>query len=690
MKPLHALDLAFLLTLLPTPASALTTEIIPIAVTGEPAPETEAGTVFETFGGVTIVFSGPVPPRIDLDGNVVFVAALDGPSILPFPEEGTNEVGIYVADGLETRLVARLGSAVPGSEGEVFVNFGNDFGVTAFPEVSEGLVGFQGNGRLWSETELGLVALDLDGPFEGVPPGLEVLPAPLDGTNGQLVFGEKEDDGTTLLQLISSGSASDLSQWMVRTTPEGPPTVILGTGFPAPELPEGTFIDTITGCVFGAPFIDSRFADRNSDFLLLASVFGPGVDCLNDEALYVVRDDVPELIAYEGTAAPGVPDFPGELSAVFGSGNGFNSFTAANFRMQFNDSGDFAFGAIVRDGIAQGRGEVIYTNRSGELEPLVIADSLCAGGGQPGDPVPGAPSGWTFSHVFGGDFNAASQVAFRAIVGNSNLPELAACLSSVTALVWDAPGELTTLAVQGQPVPGFPEGTTFADLDVPRLAPADVLFVGVNLEGPDIGFLNDRFLVAFELDGSMRVLLREGDLIDVYGDGSVVRQLQDFRIGDGMSAIGEVPVTLEFTDGSDALVVLRVPEGDLFADDDGFDTSAADSVDFDLRAGAALGGRNYLLLASLSGTTPGIDLTGTVTLPLNPDAATQVVISALGTPNFDGFLGSLDALGRGEATFAAGPLGASLAGLELSFAYFLFDPVDFASSPVSVQLTGTL
>ena len=638
--------------------------------------------MFASFEAIPTAFSLGAPPRIDADGNVVFAAALAGPSVVGFLETGSNALALYAADGVQLRQVVRLGDPVPGQPGEVFTELGNALGVTAPPEIHAGRVGFQGHGMLWSETASGLLPVDLEGPFGGAPPGQPVVPAPLAGVTGQVVHGELEDDGSTLVRLASGDPVGSQAQWMVRSTPAGPPQAVLGTGFPAPFVGGDAVVGAILGCVFGPPFQDLATCQTTNDFLLVTSLSGPAIDCMNDEVLYRFQGDAPVLVAREGQPAPGIG---GGTPAVFGSGNGLNSFTGTGYTVRANGAGHLAFGAIVRGGLADARGEVLYTDRSGTLEPVVRADDLCASGGTPGTPVPGLPPGFTFSRILGGDFNAASQVAFHAIVGDSTLAEVPACLGSVRGLFTDAPGALTTLALAGQPAPGFGPGVVFRDFGTPRLAPADVVFTTLRIQGPGVTLATDLLLVAFDLDGTMRVLLREGQPLDLAGGGAPPLELDHFSLGEGLGALGEVPVVLHFEGGATALGVQRVTTDTLLADTAELSTAAVDAVGFDLVAGAAFAGRSYVLLATLSGTQPGVSLPGGVLLPLNPDAATQLVLASTGTESFEGFAGVLDGLGRAQATFTTpGPLGPAAVGLEADFAYLTLAPFDLASNAVRV------
>ena len=111
-------------------------------------------------------------------------------------------------------------------------------------------------------------------------------------------------------------------------------------------------------------------------------------------------------------------------------------------------------------------------------------------------------------------------------------------------------------------------------------------------------------------------------------------------------------------------------------------------IDFNLDADVANAGRNYIIMASLSGTTPGFMLPGgQAVMPLNWDLVTEFVLGAANTPAFVGFLGTLDANGQATATLNTyGPLPLSLIGQELYFAAACDKPWDYVSDPVDIEI----
>lgn len=114
--------------------------------------------------------------------------------------------------------------------------------------------------------------------------------------------------------------------------------------------------------------------------------------------------------------------------------------------------------------------------------------------------------------------------------------------------------------------------------------------------------------------------------------------------------------------------------------------SAGGQVSFLLLGGTDHAGRSYILLGSLSGTSPGTPLPGgTATLPLNWDIFTTVVTLYANSPVLPDFMGSLDNEGSASAAMIVQPFFGG-AGSVMHFAYALNKPWNFASNPVEVRI----
>lgn len=99
----------------------------------------------------------------------------------------------------------------------------------------------------------------------------------------------------------------------------------------------------------------------------------------------------------------------------------------------------------------------------------------------------------------------------------------------------------------------------------------------------------------------------------------------------------------------------------------------------------AAASRKFGVLGSVTGTSPGFKA-GSVTVPLNYDFFTDFVILFWNTPAFTNFLGTLDTDGRGHALLNVFTVDPGAAGVTMSFAFILANPIDFASNPVTVHI----
>jgi len=112
---------------------------------------------------------------------------------------------------------------------------------------------------------------------------------------------------------------------------------------------------------------------------------------------------------------------------------------------------------------------------------------------------------------------------------------------------------------------------------------------------------------------------------------------------------------------------------------------------FTLDAGTRHANKIYFLLGTLSGTTPGIKLSKTVTLPLNNvlDPYLAITLAFPNSPLLVRSLGRLGASGRGTAQWTAIPqIPLTLIGKRFHHAFVVIgtDPFDMASNAVRLDL----
>ncbi|MBL8896246.1 MAG: aryl-sulfate sulfotransferase [Planctomycetes bacterium] len=129
----------------------------------------------------------------------------------------------------------------------------------------------------------------------------------------------------------------------------------------------------------------------------------------------------------------------------------------------------------------------------------------------------------------------------------------------------------------------------------------------------------------------------------------------------------------------------------LWGDRRSLSASQGGALRFDLLSGSSNSGATYLVLGSAAGTLPGIDL-GSVLLPLNPDALFLAMATAPNAaPHFQQTAGSLNQVGRAQATLQIAPGSLWLRQpLELHFASLVLDPVTLQARQASAAVAVTI
>jgi len=123
----------------------------------------------------------------------------------------------------------------------------------------------------------------------------------------------------------------------------------------------------------------------------------------------------------------------------------------------------------------------------------------------------------------------------------------------------------------------------------------------------------------------------------------------------------------------------------LTATPDEIDHVTGGSVVFNINPGPSYDTKTYLLLASATGSVPGITLNGGANLPINWDGLTNIVITFINAPVFDKFMGVVVS-GGAKATFVTGPMPSTVIGLKIYFAYAVRAKPWFGSDYVTVTV----
>ena len=109
------------------------------------------------------------------------------------------------------------------------------------------------------------------------------------------------------------------------------------------------------------------------------------------------------------------------------------------------------------------------------------------------------------------------------------------------------------------------------------------------------------------------------------------------------------------------------------------------AVTLTLDAGGHNAGRSYVILGSVTGTTPGFVIQG-VPVPLQLDSFSVAVASLLNTPVFADFAGITNPTGGAVGILRVPPLTAACVGLEFYFASALVAPLTAASNAVKITI----
>ena len=113
---------------------------------------------------------------------------------------------------------------------------------------------------------------------------------------------------------------------------------------------------------------------------------------------------------------------------------------------------------------------------------------------------------------------------------------------------------------------------------------------------------------------------------------------------------------------------------------------AGGTATFTLTAGRANAGRGHFLIVGFTGSRPGTLLPGGARLPVNLDPLSSLALEPAFAPVFGSFLGSLDGNGHASAQLVLPPV-PFLVGWQLTFAYTLDPPWEFASTGVALSIT---
>lgn len=488
-----------------------------VALTGDPASGTTNG---ETYS----FFSAPV---LDGSGRTAFVGYLTGDGV-----DNTNNEGVWSEVFGSLELVARTGEHAPGTEpGVSFLRFGNPYvnpvlntaGDLVFPaELVGDSVDSSNRGGLWSNKSgtPSLVVREGDH-LPGTPPeiGLTDLLSPggfqfYEDSIGHVGFSSYA--GTSLDPFEFSGF------WIEDS---GIFKSVVVSGEQALGMPDGQKYYTSYG---------SLTATGPIGYGAYLAPYNP--NGTTDNAYWVQNKDNFELLLSAGDHAP---DQPSSATIVALGGVALNS------------NGQVAFRALISDHAINSNIDVgIWTG-----EPW--APRLVARTGQP-------HSDSTEETLFAEigpfiSFSLAGQVAFDGSRPNPNSD------GEVDSGIWiDDGGTLALVVRQDGHPPGTPDGVVFSRFNTHIFNSSGQLMIDGRLSGEGVDDSNDRGLWVQDRTGALRLVVREGDLLEVVpGDNRTVAKINrplllssHDRGGNTVyNDLGQLAFGAQFTDGSGGVFV---------------------------------------------------------------------------------------------------------------------------------------
>lgn len=452
-----------------------------VALTGDDAPGTEAGVSYAHLN----------TPRIDASGRVTFSARLSD-------TVAAADSGIWSEGGGSLSLVAREGSPAPDEPG-LFSSLH-----IASPLIgSSGNVAFKGStssgGGIWSEQSGSLQPVVRQGDdAPGAGSGVQFLTPNYPAHTAA---------GTAFLSSLTAGSGKGIwshtggsLQPVARTGTEAP-----GTG--------GHSFDTMNNPVMNG----------SGHTVFRGELSGVGVHSGNDEGIWSNRSGSLQLVAREGSVAPG----GGTVGHVG--------------QPTINNNGEIAFRSSSLG---------IWSEGGGPLHLVAGTGSTAPGTGDK-----------RFS-AFNGPMllNGAGKVAFTASLTGSGVT------SANNSGVWsELGGYLSLVAREGSDAPGIP-GSVLDDFTNSAFA---VNRNGLLVFRTGVVGSYDRAIWWADPSGTVQLLFRVGDLMEVLpGDLRTISSIGFPSVNTGgedgeprvLNDTNELALWASFTDSSHGIFVVTIPE----------------------------------------------------------------------------------------------------------------------------------
>ncbi len=396
----------------------------------------------------------------------------------------------------------------------------------------------------------------------------------------------------------------------------------------------------------------------------------------NDKTLWVYTPGVGNsLLVREGDPAPftagGTFNIPGNSWFINTGSNTFNKYGQAALICDLMNG----------DAVAGVNDKAIYLMDPGSKSMMVRRGAAATGTDATFD-------GFNVSSL---SLNNELEIAFEGIlIGGTTTT------ANDTGIWAGQAGNFHLVMREGDLAPGTP-GCTFDNqngLQMQFNGRGQVLF-NASLLGGDVGTApgDQSALYIWDPVIGLELVLRGGENLEV--QPGVFKQVGSFggvqfNNGDanplGLNGNGEFALRVNMSDGSG--VIVRCHAGTLTGFPENISTASGGTHELYLDAGASNAGLNYLILGSVTGTSPGFTI-GSVTCPLNIDPYTNITILNANSPVFVNSQGVLDSAGRAHAQVVIPPGIPGISGITLYHAFLGFNgfgAIKFASEASSLTL----
>ncbi len=513
-----------------------------VAMSGDPAPDMSGGETFSVFEYYYNAFSQQGHNLYINDlGEVSFVAELAGAGV-----DSSNLNAYFLERSSSIELIVREGDQTPG----VLVD-------TAFnmPNISGGCVYFNDSYQAVFEAEL--VGANVDATNDSSLWKYDGSSLQLIAHEGDTAPGLSTDEVYGQIDLYNAYRIQDAGNITYEAEIRSINGEVVGAGVWKESSGVSTLYirtgDPVVGGNPGDTYTEFRLVEMNS--LGQITIIGSYENSIG-ENVYFLGSDVSgtfEIIAAQGDPAPG---------------------TDAVFRLptiqKIDETGHTIFFGYLEDSDIDDSNDFgIWSNSSGSV-------SLIA---REGDAAPVSESGLPLDSLFyeidaiNAPFNDSGQLLFTATLTRPGKDGRAG------AGIWlTSDDSVELIARGGQQAPGTEAGTTFSHVSFyrgygpkPSLNNNGQVLFQVALLGPQVNSSNDLGYWATDTDGTLKLIIREGDVIDISND-PLIEDLRTVSIilSSNINDAGQMAFILRFTDGSSAIVVASMDNlpGDL--NNDGF------------------------------------------------------------------------------------------------------------------------